>query len=142
MDRRFIPIYDELALEFDPGFRIRGFAGRFAYRRADRMAFAAVERARSVLGDKRELRADARMFLISNLALMVARPLVHPGAPTDVQGREEALFEAMTFDAALVIDSAEPDEQGQISAASVVHSLSRNMERLQLKEWRLWDRTG
>jgi hypothetical protein len=77
MDQRFVPIYDELSLEFDPGFRVGGRRSRAVYAKADRLAWDAIAEVQRRVAGKKHLRADARLFLISNLALMVTRPLLH-----------------------------------------------------------------
>lgn len=140
MDRQFVPIYNELLLEFDPGFRARGRRARAAYKTADQIAFEAVNAAAFMLEGKKTLRADARLFLTANLALMVTRPLLHPTAQYRDGPRQAELNESLESDARTIIEGAEPDVVGEISAAAVIRSLSQNMEKLRLKNWRLWDR--
>ena len=140
MDQRFVPIYDELSLEFDPGFRVGGRRSRAVYAKADRLAWDAIAEVQRRVAGKKQLRADARLFLISNLALMVTRPLLHPQAPNQEDDNLQRLRTMLLSDASQVVKAAETDERGEVSAASAIRALAGSLEQLKLKEWRLWDR--
>ena len=141
MDEHFYEIYSEIALEFHPGVPVRRLWFRSRYVRANQLAYRAVKIAsRDVLKGK-ALRPDAELFLIANLSLMVARPLLHPDVRgSDNEQYESELAEMMRADAREVIASAVSDNRAEVSAASIVRALSESLGKLRLANWRLWDR--
>ena len=141
MDADFEPIYVELILQFDPGYRsaVNGRTRR-EYRSADRIVYEAIDAAENSLKGKRALRPDAKLFLISNFSMMVARPLMHPRAPRQDASTSDAEIGSMIkADSLRIIDAAAVDRDGLVTAAAVLKSLAENLSALQLKGWRLWD---
>jgi len=97
----------------------------------------AIDSALKELGERFELRADARLFLIANLTHMVAIPILQraPGSQAD-------LFGMLASDATSIAQAATRHAEGdrELSAASILLGTAEVLQKLRLKDWRLWDR--
>ena len=104
------------------------------------MADAAIEAAsREVLSDRR-LRPDARLFLLVNLHQLVVLPLAIAGLPPS---NDDSFERRLIEDTMIILKSAsEHGEDGEISAAGIVRALSSVLDRLHLKEWRIWSKSN
>ena len=99
----------------------------------------AVESAAAALGDQRSLRADGRLFLVTNLHQMVALPLSQPDSPVELTRDVEA---GIKEDARTIIRAAAESagDRSDIPASHVLWGTSRVLDRLNLKQWRIWER--
>jgi hypothetical protein len=111
----------------------------------------ALDAAASAVGPDYTLRPDAKLLLGVNLQQLVAMPLLL--AQQDEQAREElrtpfGIDETVRDDAVTIARAAKEQARDhrngerEISAADILRGLSKVMEELRLKDWRLWDRNG
>lgn len=131
MDAEFDRIYTEQIGAFRATQSLAG--PRVAVELVDR----AIDTAQKELGERFDLRADARLFLMANLTQIVAIPILQraPSSQADLLGM-------LTSDATSIAQAATRHTEGEreLSAASILLGTADVLQKLRLKDWRLWDR--
>jgi hypothetical protein len=105
---------------------------------AMRLVDEAIERVLIELGPKFDVRADGRLFLMVNLTQLVAIPLLSRGPNPPIDRIRNTLV-SDAFDIARAA-TRHTDGEREISAASMLLGAAEELQKLRLKEWRLWDR--
>lgn len=87
------------------------------------------------------LREDARLFLFVNLHQIIVQPLSHPDSPTELSGET---IEDLRADVRTILESAEEESEDrnrdEIAASHVLWGLSKVLDHLNLKSWRIWEK--
>lgn len=101
----------------------------------------AIERGVSrALGGNKSLRSDARLFLFVSLHQMVALPLMDDRA--NRRFGETDLRNKLADDVETILAAAADKEEGRkdIAASHIVKGTADVIDKLNLKDWRLWER--
>lgn len=103
------------------------------------VASEAMDSAISGLGGNRQIRPDARLFLLVNIHQLVTLPLSHPMSPTELDPDSER---ALASDVAQILAAAaaQAGDRPDIAASHVVRGAAQVLDKLHLKSWRLWER--
>jgi len=138
MDEEYERIYDELYVGWSEEAYVPEFAG--APERASTGSDLS-NRVSSVVGEadrrlmqkrKHGLRSDAKALLLLNFTNMVAVPLALHG--DDLWYLDEGLH----HDVDLIVQTANPDKEGRISAHAILDALTENWSNLKLGDISLW----
>lgn len=146
MDKRFHVIYRELGELYRATQAMWGrfpFPGRRFRSEASLRSLAivteAVDQAVSSLEGRYSLRADAKLFLIVNIHQMVALPLAQHDSPVELNDEIE---QGIRRDTETIIKMAAESagDRHDIPASHVLWGVSKVLDELNLKSWRIWDR--
>lgn len=98
----------------------------------------AIERSVGELEPRKELRPDARLFLFVNLHQLVTLPISHPNSPISLDEVRAGVRE----DAGAIIRAAgeSAGDRNDIPASHVLWGTAKVLDKLNLKNWRLWER--
>jgi hypothetical protein len=107
--------------------------------RFDILAFRRIEDAiTDTLGELRlvrQLRPDARLFLLLNIHQMVALPLSYEVTPESESNLDSALREDLST---ILQAASEESKEGEISGHNVINAISRTWEKLQISKLEIW----
>lgn len=99
----------------------------------------AVDQAVSSLEGKYSLRADAKLFLLVNIHQMVALPLAQYDSPVELNDEtEQGIKQDIERIIRMAAESA--GDRHDIPASHVLWGVSKVLDELNLKSWRIWDR--
>lgn len=77
-------------------------------------------------------RPDAKLLLLENFSNMIA-------APIRFANRRLKVRDILEHDIRLLMTTAKPDEEGEISGHAIVEALSHNWRGLRISEFKIWD---
>jgi hypothetical protein len=87
------------------------------------------------------LRPDARLFLIVNIHQIIALPLSHPDSPTEFS---DEVKDELRSDIRDILQSAKKESENrnreEVAASHVLWGISKILDKLKLKSWRIWEK--